>query len=185
MQTCFWQPYWRCCFINIILQSRSSLTSLYSSIVLAFTWGSGLFLGIILYFNSLVDFTSLMRGASFSSVSIVWVPFCTAALYLLCAISAVFSLPCLIYAVSIFKGICFAFLSLLLICSFPNGWLIRSLFMFFEILNLPILYSFWHRCLNCKCISTGEFMGWFSIIMLIFALDFHFVSPILSGFFIL
>ena len=167
------------------LQSRNSVFSQYPRILLAGTWISGTTLGIIFYTANRATFSVLMRGMTLHSVSIVWILFSIVFLYLLCGVSAFVSLPCIIYITSTLKGIAFSAWSLYFIECYPSGWLVRFLIMFFEIFNLPILYACWHQALSPNRPSVLTYIGGFIISLSIFALDYHFISPIVSGFMIL
>jgi len=169
-----------------VLQSHCFNRLCYGRIVLGFSWISGLILGCILFCFSASHVTSLMRGFYFSSVSIVGLFLTVAFPYLITILAVFFSSYFLIFVFSFLKGICFSFISLLLVYTYDYGWLIRLLLMSFEFISIPTLYVCWSRVLvRCNHGSVTECLGWFSFSFLLASIDYRIFSPLISELFIL
>lgn len=165
-----------------VLQSSCFSRFAFARFFICFFWVLGLFTGIAIFLNHSDIFVSLMRGFSFSSVSIVWVFLAVFFPYLLTAFAVYFSTPWILVCFSFLKGIFFSLISMIVICTFHGGWLIRFLLMFYEIFSIPVLYACWNRGFFSNFSGFfAECLGWMIFSFLLAGIHYRFISPFVSG----
>ena len=163
---------------------RCNLTIQKSRIIrwfLVFAWSAGLFLGAFVFRFS--GFTSsLMHGLLEDSVSIVSLFSVSFLPFLFSAFAVSIGLPWLLYPICFTKALCFSYVSAAIMAGFHcAGWLVRSLFMFSDLLSAPMLFLYGLRSI----VHTGRFHLWeflvvFCTLLLIGSIDYCFVSPFLA-----
>lgn len=116
---------------------------------LAFSWVSGLILGILAYLSAGRSGLTLMRSVPYAPVSIVGA-LCVSLFPVLISAYAVFlSNYFLLLPVCFAKAFLFSFVSSGIFHAFAGaGWLMRIMLLFTDWTSLPILYWFWLRSLS-------------------------------------
>ena len=158
-----------------------SLSRKVSATILAFTLFIGYFLGSCLAALTVSSFHSLMRSALTGSVSIVSLLSVTLLPFLFSAFAVYIRQYWLFLPIALFRCISFSFLGSVILYAFgSSGWLICLLFLFSDILSLPLLCWFWLRH-----ISEGDrhllrnLSAVFIVLSGIAILDHQLVSPFL------
>ena len=147
--------------------------------ILAFSWVFGLSIGLFLVFRLQGDFTSLMRAAVLSRVSIVGLLVILLFPFVSSFVAASFSRPALLFLCAAGKGLCFSFCIYLIMAEFPTtGWLLCRLLLFSDFAVLVPLFLFWIRHLS----SSKQSRKRDSLLYLIVALaagvvDYCIISP--------
>ena len=152
------------------------------TVILAFVWLSGLFLGSFLFVCRSGSFSSAIRGMTVSAapmVSVVLVYLVPLFLLLICEFA---SRPYLLLFLCFIRAFLFGFVSLGIVLSFgASGWLLRLLLLFPGFALLPVFYWFLHRRLSFGDISFFEdFILLFLAFLLVFSLDLGFICPFLT-----
>lgn len=153
------------------------------TMVLALAWLLGLVAGYELYLSMDSDISSLMRGVSHDSVSIVGL-LLSVLLPFLCSAFAVFiSLPGLLIPIGFGKACLLSFVSFGILLSYGSaGWLFRLLLMFSDIFTAPLLYWYMHRHLQPDSrFSMPESIAVLSVSILIGSIDSVYILPFLAG----
>ena len=117
-----------------------------ATLILAFSWISGLLLGFGLCDIVGSYAVSLMRGCVYSPVSIVWFFAFAIFPFLLSALAVYLSFPWLILLICFGRAVLFGFVFAGLESVWENSaWLVRIGLLFEDFFLIPILYLFWHR----------------------------------------
>ncbi len=151
-------------------------------IFLAFFWFSGLLLGALSFSDAGICNTSWMLGASNGTVSIVSLLCVNILPFLFSAFAVYIFRPFLLWIICFWKGFQFSFVSLGVLCCYPDsGWLVRWFLMFSDIFSLPLLFWFWHKHISDSGSYTGaEVFLFMSIFVLIVSIDYCYISTFLS-----
>lgn len=167
--------------MTCVLQSRQT-THFYQWLLAAF-WFSGLLSGFFFFQKTMPVFFSLMRGSSFSSVSIVGLILSSLLPFLICGFSALYFRPILFFSVCFFKTFFFVFVSSAMILRYcPGSWLIQRFVMFHDILSFPVLYIFCARCLRFRGLPpASECLIYLLLEILILAMTYRIWDPFLLG----
>ena len=150
-------------------------------ILLPVVWCLGLFLGIA--FSCCSDtFSSLMRVALWSDVSIVGLATVILLPYLLTAVAVFISQPILILSVAFCKAFLFAACGSAIALAFGySGWLIRMLLQFSDCTGIPVLYLLWNRCLNRDRMQLiGAFTAALALLFVLGSIDHWVIAPFVS-----
>lgn len=154
-----------------------------STFHLACVWVLGLVSGSIFSFSTSGSLVSLMRRAISCPVSIISLLSALALPLLFSAFAVYISQPKLLSPIAFSKAFLFSYLSFGLLAAFGSaGWLIHFLFMFGDILSLPLLWSFWLKSLSDIRVSApgGSVPVWI-MLLIIGAVEYRFVSPFLAN----
>lgn len=142
---------------------------------------AGIFLGTFCAANADPVCFSLMRQTVDGQVSIVCLIAAQLLPFLFAAYVAYISKPWLIAVVCSLKLFSFAFVGYLIWAAFGSaGWLIRLLFLFTDLISVPVLIWF---CLRKLCNSFWdhkEFWACVGITIAAVVLDIFWVAPILA-----
>lgn len=153
----------------------------YSGIILASCWCAGLLLGILAAASAGDSLASKMRGAVSQTVSIV--PFLAYIPFLLSAIAVHLRQPWLILPCSIVKAFIFGFCAFAITLAFgQSSWLVHFLFLFSDVVSIPILYLYWLRCIKGDQMQKYWFSGLCCALLLAVGLiDYCWISPFLAN----
>lgn len=152
---------------------------------LAFSFLLGLTCGIVACLQMDVQLFSLMRGIIADSVSIVCL-IVSLLIPLLVSLSAFFVDPVLLFPICFARAFLFAFVHMCLLgCFGAQGWLIRWLLLFSDIISLPVFYFYWHRRLASNAVNFGSFLFAAAALCIIGSFDYYAVSPFRTGLLIL
>ena len=145
----------------------------------AIGWVTGLILGIVLSYRT--DFiASLMRGILSEPVSIVGLFAVSLLPYFLTALAVFVSKPGWVPIIAFCKAFCFGFCAAAMDrCFGSTSWLLRFLIMFSDIYTSPVLLWVWFGCGKGEA-SKGRFLICGAALLLILAMDYWFISPILA-----
>lgn len=147
--------------------------------LLAFTWISGLFLGLLISHMADPFSDAWMRSLSYSAVSIVGLLVVTVLPFLLSAFLVFFFSPGLLYPLCFGKAFAF-FLVMQSVCAYWDsaGWLVRCLLLFSDSLSCVVLYCFWLRRLDGgrAGLLSDTLMG-LTAQLLIFSIDYWIIAP--------
>lgn len=149
---------------------------------LAFSWLSGMLCGFLFFISAKGTALLWMRGAPYSSVSIVRY-FCVALIPVLLSVFAVFlSAKLWLLLICFIEAFLFFFVSIGFRLAFgSSGWLIQTLLMFGQCISLPVLYWYWLRRLSAG--TTGKILetAWvLSLTILFSSMHTCVISPILA-----
>lgn len=154
-----------------------------SPFVLAVSVFLGHFLGVCFSLCASSSFLSMMRMAVSSPVSIVSLLSAILLPFLISAVAVYLDRPVLLLPVAFVKAFCFSWVGLGVLSYFGSaGWLIWFLLMFSDCCSLPVLYWYWRRH-----IRENSSFDWsvsilvLSILVLIGAFDYCFISPFLAN----
>lgn len=133
----------------IVKKSDSVKTHCRKSVwTLAFSWVFGVSLGLLYASHMHEDFSSMMRTAISSRVSIVGLLIILLLPYV-SSVGAVFFHPALVYLFAAGKGMCFSFCVYLIMVQFPStGWLLCRLLLFSEFSVMVPMLLLWIRLLE-------------------------------------
>lgn len=152
------------------------------TMILAFVWILGFLLGSCSF--ALADnlFSSLMRGMSLDSVSIVNLLWPVLLPFLFSAFAVFISQPWLLLPVGFLKAFSFSFVSMgVIFCFGSAGWLFRLLLMFGDLLSVPLLFWYMRRHFAADPrFSAPECMVVFSLCLLIGSIDYGYILPFLA-----
>lgn len=150
---------------------------------LACAWILGLVSGTLFSFFTGNHLVSLMRAAVFSRVSIVGLLSALTLPVLFSAFAVYILQPWLLIPIAFFKAFLFSYLSFGLLAAFGSaGWLIHLLFMFGDILMLPLLWSYWLKSLSDTRSNTVYCTIPILIIgSIIGCAEYRFISPFLAN----
>lgn len=116
---------------------------------LAFSWLSGMLGGLLFFISTNDTALLLMRGAPYTSVSIVryfcaaWIP------VLLSALAVFLSTKLWLLLICFAEAFLFTYVSIGIRLAFgDSGWLIQTLLMFGQCASLPVFYWYWLRRLS-------------------------------------
>lgn len=153
-----------------------------STFHLACAWILGLISGVFFSLYAGGALLSSMRAAVLSRVSIVPLLSAMTLPLLFSAFAVYISQPRLLIPIAFCKAFLFSYLSLALFAAFGSaGWLIHLLFMFGDILMLPVLWSFWLRSLSGGRSSALRCTVPVLIIAVIIGCtEYRFISPFLA-----
>lgn len=154
-----------------------------SSFHLAFVWISGLISGALCSFAAGCNLVSLMRMAVLGHVSIInLLLFLTLPLFF-SAFAVYTSQSWLLIPIAFCKAFLFTYLGFGLMAAFGSaGWLIHLLFMFSDILTLPLLWSYWKKALSGSRSSTlRRTASVLAANVIIGCVDYRFISPFLAN----
>ncbi len=152
-----------------------------SAFLLAFSWVGGLLVGVFAACSADEFLFPLMRTAVFSGVSIVSVLTAHLLPFLLSAFTVFFSGRALVCPIVFCKGFCFAFVSVGILASFGcAGWLFRLLLCFADLLTMPLLYRYWHRCLDGEGRLLSDFLVTGSVCLLFGSIEYRLILPFLA-----
>ena len=142
---------------------------------------SGMFLGTFCAANAESLYFSLMRQAVLSRVSIVSLIAAQLLPFLFAAFVAYISKPWLISIVCSLKLFSFTFVGFLVWATFGSaGWLVRFLFMFTDLISVPVLIWFCFRKLRNSFWDHREFWICIGITIAAAVLDAYCVAPFLA-----
>lgn len=152
------------------------------SFFLAFLWILGFVLGIVRgeHYTYLLapdgTRTFFVRVSYFKTAFVLAVPF------LLSLVGALIHMPVLIYVVAFLDAAAYAIVFTCVIICFPvSGWFVSWLLLFSKIAIQIFQFVFYRSCLTMDLHSVfREFLFYIVIILSAVALDYRFVSPILS-----
>ena len=145
-------------------------------------WSAGLFFGTSIFRFSGSVSSSVMHGLLEDSVSIVSLFSVSFLPFLFSAFAVSIGLPWLLFPICFAKALCFSYVSAAIMTGFHcAGWLVRLLFMFNDLLSVPMLFLYGLR----NIVHTGRIHLWellmvFSALLLIGSIDYCFVSPFLA-----
>ena len=153
-----------------------------SMLFLAFAWIFGLVAGTVFSLSANGAFLAMMRSAVFSRASIVSLLSTLALPVLFSAFAVYISQPLLLIPAAFCKAFLFSSLSSGLLAAFGSaGWLICLLFMFSDILTLPLLWSFWLKSLSCSRRSAiRSAVPVLITTVIIGCAEYRFISPFLA-----
>lgn len=154
----------------------------YATTFLAFSWCSGLFCGIVLYFSAGDPSASLMRMAVTGYVSIVDLLMSVLLPFLISALAVYIFKPGLLAVFAFIKACLFAFFSMGTLEAFGSaGWLIRLLLMFSDICMTVVLYLYWMRHVSGQRKFSVTYSGAYgAAALLIGSIDYCFIAPKLA-----
>lgn len=113
------------------------------SFLLAVCWLFGVLLGFCAAIFAGNSLSSLMRGSTVGSVSIVRMLVLSSLPFLLSALAVYLSQPWLIFALSFLKAFCFSFCAVGIHLAFgSSGWLVQLLLLFTDCFTIPVLYLY-------------------------------------------
>ena len=150
--------------------------------VLACFWLGGIVSGIALAQNGKPVIFPLMCRTWFSPVSIVCFFGVLLLPFLFSAFAVFISEPWLLFLVALVKGYSFSYVSFGMLLTHPcDGWLLRQLFMFSDLLCLPFLFWYWQNSLSWQRGFPLRRTLWALFVpVLIGSLDVCFVTPFLA-----
>lgn len=149
---------------------------------LAFSWLSGMLCGLLFFLSAKSTALLWMRGAPYSSVSIVRY-FCVALLPVLLSVFAVFlSAKLWLLLICFIEAFLFSSVSIGFRLAFGSGgWLIQTLLMFGQCISLPVLYWYWLRRLSAGADGRISETVWvLSLTILLSSIHTCVISPILA-----
>ena len=166
-----------------VLQSEHAKKFHPNHAALAFVWFIGLVFGFLFYWKTSLFSVSLMRGCSFSSVSIVGLVLSSLFPFLFSAFAVIAFRPLALYSVCFFKAFFYALISTaLLSCGSGGNWLIHCFVMFPEIISIPVLYMFWCRIFRLgKLPHLPECFCWICLEILILSMTYRLIDPFAVG----
>ena len=153
-----------------------------STLHLAFAWILGLVSGIFFSLSADCFPLSEVRTAASLPVSLLGSLSAIALPLLFSAFAVYISQPLLLIPIAFCKAFLFSYFSLSVLVAFGSaGWLVQLLFMFNDILTLPLLWSFWQKGLTADRNGTFRFLFPVFIITLIVGyIEYRFISPFLA-----
>jgi hypothetical protein len=168
--------------VTFVLQPERKCLPLTRPWLLPTVWITGFAAGIFVSKRAAPLFLSLMRGLSFDSVSIVGLIVSAGVPFLISAFAVIYSRPLLFYSVCFLKSFYFVFSSVTIINHYGSGgWLVQRFLMANEILNLPILYTFWLRCFRLRKLpGATEWLGFISLEMLVLTFVYRLPASLLT-----
>ena len=120
-----------------------------STLILAFSWISGLLFGVFLFCAASDSVFALMGGCAFDSVSIVTLMQAYMLPFLISALAVFLSFPWMLPVICFGKAVLFSFV----FCGLTLAWgtsafFIRWTLLGFDLLSMPLLYFWWHRSIS-------------------------------------
>lgn len=166
-----------------VLQSEHAKRFRLCRSILAFVWLSGLWAGFLIYWKASNFYVSLMRGSSFSSVTIVGLILSSLLPFLISAFAVITFRPWVLYVVCFSKAFSFALVSAALQEHGTGGsWLVQRFVMFPEIFSIPFLYTFWCRIFRIgKLPELPECFYWICLEILILSMTYRLIDPFVIG----
>ena len=150
--------------------------------VLALALFLGYFLGSICSSSANSDLFPLMRTGAISGVSIVCLLPVLLLPFLFSAIAVYIGLKWLLIPVAFLKAFLFSYLFSHILVLFPNsGSLFAALFLFSDVLSLPVLCWFWLRCVCDGGVESHVVMTVMLVIAGIGFLNSQVISPFLAS----
>lgn len=155
----------------------------FSPAFLASTWAVGMTLGAVVAISSRQFLVPMVEDG------VAKEPFlsgllCSAFLPFLLSVFAVsFNEPWLLLIISMFKAFSFSFCATGVSLAYAqSSWLVRLLFLFSDILIIPILYVYWLRHISDRYkVRRWELPLFLCIAGLVVWIDFQFIAPFLTS----
>ncbi len=150
------------------------------TVLLAFFWFLGLFLGFLLAANSSTSYYSLMRSAACHRVTIVGLTAAAYLPFLLTAYAVYLGKASLVYLCCFAKAVSFACCAGSCLLAFGSGgWLVRLMMQFTDILLVPVFCWFSLRQISGSGMLKKDFFLCSALYILAGTLDYCLVSPFL------
>ena len=152
----------------------------HSGMILASCWCAGMMLGILAAASAGEYLTAKMRSAASQPVSII--PFLAYAPFLLSAVATHLRHPWLILPCCITKAFLFGYCAFAVTLAFgQSSWLVRYLFLFSDVVSIPIVYVYWLRCIKGNC-AKGFWLSGICLValLLVSLIDYFWIAPFLA-----
>ena len=155
----------------------------FSPALLTLSWVTGMVLGAGFAYLSKQFLVPMVIDSVSAQLSITGLVSAGIVPFLLSAFAVFFCEPWLLLIISMFKAFSFSFCATGVSLAFvQSSWLVRFLFLFSDILIIPVLYVYWLRCLSHRCkVKRWELSLYLCIAGLIVYLDCHFIAPFLKS----
>lgn len=144
-------------------------------------WLTGLLAGAISARMCAESLASLIRSAASASVSITGILMVGILPILLSAYAVYFSEPWLLLIISMGKSFSFAFCGCGVSLAFgQSSWLVRFLFLFSDLLLMPLLLSFWlHHIKGNNPVKRKGLLPYLFTAGIVCWVDYRFIAPFL------
>ena len=161
----------------------SSSLRKWGNLVLALSFISGIFFGVFCFRIAGYSLHSLMDRAVRCPVSIVSLLIPFGVPFLFSAAAVYLCIPGVLPAICFGKVFMFSFVSCAVLDTFQgSGWLIRSLFLFSDMLCLILLYLYWVRHVSgCGRFSKTEVFFFLFAAVMISWIDYYVIYPFFQG----
>lgn len=153
-----------------------------STAFLAMCWLLGLLSGAVLSGMAEPAFTSMMRAAAESRVSIVRLLTVTVLPFLCSAFAVYLSRPWLLLPIAFCKGLTVSCTAFGITAVYGSaGWLIRGLTMFSSFCTVPVLVFYWLKHISGERRFSGvSLLLSLASVCLVCGIDYCYIAPILA-----
>ena len=146
--------------------------------ILALFWIFGLVLHPASGITADLSFFLMLRRSSVSIVSLLSVLMLP---FLLSSFAFSVKAPWLVCLIAMFKGFCLGYNQQLMINCFGSAsWLIYFLYLFSDVLTMPVLWYFWSSCLKGSGFSMKNLLKSLVWVFVFTLVDTYFIGPYLS-----
>ena len=151
--------------------------------LLAVSWCLGIVLGYMAAVSAQSVITDVVQRCTSVEMSIIGGLAVTVLPFLMSAFAVSFSEPWLLLIFSTYKAFSFSFSAWGVCFAFgQSGWLVLFLFLFSDLLMIPLLYLYWLRHIRGdRAANIWELPLLICISLLVGAVDYRFVAPFLAS----